>query len=305
MTAFFESISHVQHLGHVLSVISAVAWAAAVILFRVSGRSVHPLSLNLFKNAAALVFTLLAAAAVGNALLPDLGWRTYGLFMLSGLLGIAISDTFFFASLNRLGAGLVAVVDCLYSPFIISFSFFFLGERMSASQLLGVALIISAVLTVSLKNDSGSLARKDLCIGVAYGILAMFFVAVGIVMIKPSLPAVPLLWATMIRLAGGTIGLALTVAVHPRRAVILRPLFSLQNWKAMVPASFLGGFISLIFWLGGMKYALASVAAALNQLSTIFIFMLAAVFLDEKASFRRVVAVAAAFAGAFLASAPV
>jgi len=304
LTGFFESLTHFQYLGHVLSVISAGLWAVAVILFRVSGKSVHPLALNLFKNGAALVFVLSAMAVLGEPLLPDFGLPAYGLFLLSGLLGIAISDTFFFGSLNRLGASLVAVVDCLYSPFIIGFSFLFLGERMSLSQLLGVAFIVSAVLTVSLKKDPGALGRRDLYLGVAYGVLAMFFVAVGIVMVKPSLPAVPLLWATMVRLAGGTIGLVLTVAAHPRRASILRPLFASKNWRIMVPASFFGGFISLVFWLGGMKYALASVAAALNQMSTIFIFILAAIFLKERVSLRRIAAVAAAFAGAFLASVP-
>jgi Integral membrane protein DUF6. len=51
-----------------------------------------------------------------------------------------------------------------------------------------------------------------------------------------------------------------------------------------------------------MKYAFASIAAALNQLSTIFIFILASIFLKEKATLWRILAVALAFLGAFLAT---
>jgi drug/metabolite transporter (DMT)-like permease len=59
------------------------------------------------------------------------------------VVGIALSDTFFFQCLNLLGASLTAVVDCLYSPFVILFSFLFLGERLSFRQILG-GLIPSA-----------------------------------------------------------------------------------------------------------------------------------------------------------------
>jgi drug/metabolite transporter (DMT)-like permease len=53
-----------------------------------------------------------------------------------------------------------------------------------------------------------------------------------------------------------------------------------------------------------MKFAFASVAAILNQMNTIFIFILAALFLGEKATRRKIVAVVLAFIGAFLAAYP-
>ena len=39
-----------QYLGEILSVVAAILWAFAVILFKKSGESVHPIALNLFKN---------------------------------------------------------------------------------------------------------------------------------------------------------------------------------------------------------------------------------------------------------------
>jgi len=51
--------------------------------------------------------------------------------------------------------------------------------------------------------------------------------------------------------------------------------------------------------MGGMKYALVTVNVPLNQLNTIFIFILAAVFLKERVTVWRLLAVFLAFAGPF------
>jgi drug/metabolite transporter (DMT)-like permease len=82
---------------------------------------------------------------------------------------------------------------------------------------------------------------------------------------------------------------------------MFRPLLKPNNWKNLAPASFLGTYLSLLFWIGGIKYAFASITAALSQLSTIFVFVLAALFLQEKITRTRIIAVLMAFLGAFLA----
>jgi drug/metabolite transporter (DMT)-like permease len=304
VTTFFDSLRGFHSLGEVLAVASGLVWAVAVILYKISGRTVHPLGLNLFKNIAALVFTVPTLLLLGEPLLPAVPLKSLGLLLLSGFLGIAVSDTFFLYSLNRLGASVVAIVDCLYSPFVIGLSYLLLSERMAAWQLFGVALIISGVLTASRTNHGERVSKKDLVIGLVFGVLAMFFVAVGIVIIKPVLATESVIWATLVRLVGGTVPLALLIPLMPQRRAILGPLLKTANWKAMVPASFFGSYLSLILWMGGMKFAQASVAAALNQLNTIFIVVLAAFFLKERLSWWKAAAVVLAFLGAFLAARP-
>jgi drug/metabolite transporter (DMT)-like permease len=68
----------------------------------------------------------------------------------------------------------------------------------------------------------------------------------------------------------------------------------------MIPGSVLGTYLALIFWIGGMKYAPASIAAALNQTSSIFIFILAALFLKEEITRYKIVGIILAIAGVFL-----
>lgn len=304
MGPFFESFQGSPFRGELLSVGAAFIWAIAVLLFRVSGRTVSPLALNLFKNSFAVVLLLLTMLLLGQPLLPKTPLPSYGLLALSGLIGVALSDTLFFSCLNLLGASLTAVIDCLYSPFVILFSFLFIGERLGAKQLLGVVLILSALVLISLSKEKGLPPRKDLILGIGLGTLAMVTLAGSIVMIKPLLAGSPVLWASLWRMAAGAVGLGIIMPFHPRRRMICRPLASPANWRSMVPGTFLGAYVALIAWMAGMKYTLASIAAPLNQLNSIFIFVLAAIFLKEKVTRAKMVAVALATVGAFLVTWP-
>jgi drug/metabolite transporter (DMT)-like permease len=293
-----------RSLGEVLALSSGLAWAVAVVLFRISGRRIHPVVLNLAKNVLALVFILPTLFVLGEPVAQAVPPRAFWLLIASGILGIAVSDTLFFHALNRLGASLTAIVDCFYSPFVIALSFLMLGERLEPIQLVGAALVVSAVLTLAKEGKIEKLAPRDLLIGVIYGILAMFFVAFGIVMVKPVLGSVSVFWATLVRVAGGAAALGVYVPFMRNRRALLSPLRERRNWTALVPASFFGSYLSLILWMGGMKYAKASVASVLNQLNTIFIVIIAAVFLREKLTGWKLLAVVLALVGACLASMP-
>ncbi len=304
MTSMLEPAGPARSLGEILALASGLAWAVAVVLFRISGRVIHPIGLNLGKNVLGLVLIVPTVLLLGEPLAPSVPLARTGLLLLSGVLGIAVSDTLFFSALNRLGASLTAIVDCFYSPFVIGLSFVLLGERLTPVQLAGAALVVSAVLTVSKEGKLERIDRRDLVLGIVYGILAMFFVALGIVMVKPVLTEVSVFWATLVRMAGGTAALALLVPALRNRRAVLAPLLDRRNWKVLVPAAFFGSYLSLILWTGGMKYAAASVAAVLNQLNTIFIVVIAALVLKERLTGWKIAAVVLAFAGAWLASGP-
>jgi drug/metabolite transporter (DMT)-like permease len=304
MGSLLKSIAALPHLGETLSAASALVWAVAVILFRICGRTVPALAMSLFKNILAGLLLLLTLAALGLPLLPPLPFKNYALMFLSGVVGIAISDTLFFVALNKLGAELTAIVDCAYAPFVIGLSFLFLDERINPDQSGGVVLIVGAVLLISGRRGEAQIPRRDLRTGIALGILSMFISAGGVVIMKPLLAEDSLVWAGLVRTVGGAVSIALVLAFHPKRRAILAPLASGRTLALLVPAAVLSAYISMVLWMGGMKYTQASIASALNQLNTIFIFILAAVFLKEKITPSKLTAVALAFAGAMLVSIP-
>jgi drug/metabolite transporter (DMT)-like permease len=66
----------------------------------------------------------------------------------------------------------------------------------------------------------------------------------------------------------------------------------------MIIGSFLGSYIAMIIWLGGMKYTQVSTASALNQTTNIFIFIFAAIFLKEKITKQKTFGILSAMIGA-------
>ncbi len=288
------------YLGETLALITAFIWAIAVILFKKSGETVHPIGLNLFKDVLAVVLLLPTIWLLGETLTPQVFYSDYILLLLSGAVGIGISDPFLFMCLNRLGAGLTAIIDCLYSPFIIGLSLLWLGEKLTLLQVIGAVMIISAILTATQKKGRGDVNSRDLFLGVLFGILAMLTVAVSIVAIKPLLERSPVLWVSEVRLIGGVIVLIIILIFHPKRRGIISSIYSMQSWGYTLSGSFVGAYLALILWLAGMKYTQASEAAALNQTSSIFIFILAAIFLKEPMNLQRTVGIVLAVLGAFL-----
>jgi drug/metabolite transporter (DMT)-like permease len=295
MTGFFE-----HYLGESFALVTALVWALAVILFKKSGEAVHPIGLNVFKNLLAGLLLIPTAWFFGESIFRDAPFEEYAMLLVSGALGIGIADTLFFKSLNTIGAGLTAVVDCLYSPFVITMSLIWLGESLTWFQLFGATLIISAVLSILLEKHATVSDKKRIYWGVFWGALGMLFNAVGIVMIKPLLTRSPLFWATEWRILGGLMVLIVALAMHPRRRAILASIKSRRQWGYTISGSLVGTYVAMVLWLAGMKYAQASVAAALNQTSNIFVFVFAALILKEKITPVRLAAIVLGVAGAVL-----
>lgn len=292
----------VPYLGEILSIICAIVWALAVIFFRKSGERVHPLALNTFKNLVAAILFIPTMIIFGQSLVQPVSYNAYVMMLASGALGIGIGDTLLFMSLNLLGAGLTGIVVCMYSPLIICLSVIFLGETLTLLQTTGVLFIVSAILVATIEKQKKPIARSKLLFGTVLGILASATMAVSIVMIKPLLNESPLLWANQIRLFGGIIALGIIVLLFPRRRMIYDSLVGTKKWTYTISGSVIGAYLAMIIWLAGMKYTQASVASALNQTSTIFIFIFAGIFLKEPFNLRRSIGIALAFLGTLMVS---
>ncbi|HTL11796.1 MAG TPA: DMT family transporter [Bdellovibrionota bacterium] len=278
----------------------AVAWAVSVIFFKRVGASVNPFSLNLFKNTLGLILFIPTWAILGPWPVDLPATRDVLLLLLSGFLGIAVADTIFLRGLNLTGAGLTAVVECLYSPFVLLFSWTFLGERLQGKQLMGAGLVLAAVLWASLDGLRIRQKPKSLMVGAGLVALSMFLMAVGIVIAKPVLPHLPLLFAVEIRLVAGTLGLWMLVPVVGLGRAKPLHFLKTRHWRSLVIGSFVGAYLSMVLWLAGVKETQASVAAVLNQTSTLFTLLLAALFLGEPLTRGRVAAALLATGGVVL-----
>jgi len=289
-------------LGEICAVGCAVVWAFAVILLKRSGETVSPIALNLFRVTFSLPLLVATICISGLAALPTVPARDYLILIASGILGIVISDTLFHKSLNLVGAGITAIVDTFYSPITVLLAFLFLGERIGLRAIIGMWLIMGAVLLSATLTPPPHRSRKQLIEGVMLGVLGLLFLGFGIVVAKPVLYRWPVLWVVGVRQAGSAVVLLCIAVVSPRRREFLGVWRPHRAWRRMIPATVLGSYLSLILWITGMKYTLASIAAILNQSSTIFILVLSVLLLKEPLTRRKIVASILAIAGVLLVS---
>jgi len=287
-------------LGEFLSLATALVWACAVVLLRRSGDSLSPFELNLFRVGTSSVLLLVVLALAGEPLLPARPTTDYLLLAFSAVVGIVVSDTLFHHSLNLMGAGISAVVDCLYAPFVALAALVVLGERLGPWQLVGMALVVGGVLVTTRALPPPGSTRRDLVVGIGWGVLAMATLAAGLVAAKPVLARAPVVWVVTFRQLVSLAVLLATTALSPTLRPALAVFRPRRDWRFALPAAVLGSFVALLLWLAGMKYAAAGVAAVLNQTSTIFVLVLAAVFLKEPFTLRRWMAAALAVAGIVL-----
>jgi DME family drug/metabolite transporter len=285
-------------LGEILALSAGLSWAIGVVLFKKSEDQISPIALNLFKNVLAIGLLMIPLALTHTPLIPQLSQQGWVRLFISGVVGISVADTFFFIALKKLGASLTAIVDTTYAPLVLIQSYFILGEHIGWPLLLGGALIISAMLVGTVGQTHGNRTRRNVVQGMVIGIVGIALMSLSIVMIKPLLNELPALWSASFRLCAGTIGLIPVLLLHPRRAQILAVFRPSRSWIYAVPGSFIGTALAMLLWIGGMKHTQVSRAALLNQLSTIFIFILAVFFLKEPLTRRRTLAIALAFGGA-------
>jgi len=284
-------------IGEACSIGSALAWSGGVIIYKRLGETLAPLQLNLLKN-----LIVLALIAPTLALTPGLAWPSLPLpavmlTLLSGILGIAIADTLYFRALNAIGAARVGIIGNLYSPFVIALSFAFLSERLNPLQGVGFVLVSTGVLLVSGQRAGKPLAPEQLRRGLVYGVAAVLLMAVAIVMVKRVLEGQPLLWVVALRLIGGVLGLAVLFAWRGQPLLPETHAAPRLRWGVLFAGALLGQYISMMLWLAGYKYTKASVAAILNESSSIFIVVLAWLFLHEGMSVRKLAGVTCTLSG--------
>ena len=283
--------------GEVFALSSAAIWALAVIMLRRSGETLPAFELNLFKNL--LGFTLMIPTILifyGMAL-PDFSSGEILIAVVSGVLGIALADTWYLRALNLMGASRTGIVASLFSPFVILLSTVFLGERMQLGQWLGFFLVIAGVMLVTWRVNRSEVDAADLKKGALFGVGAMLMMAIGIVMVKGLLETKPFLWTFELRMVGGVFGLLVFMLSKQRWLRVKHNFSQPQPWGIIGGASFLATYLSLMLWLAGYKLIDASIASALNESSSVFIVLLAWLILGEPLNRRKLTGICLTLSG--------
>jgi drug/metabolite transporter (DMT)-like permease len=275
----------VRFLGEICALVAPMCWSVAIILYRRSSEQADPGAMTLFKNGFAVALLTVTMAVLGIGLPSDRSAADWGRLAVSGVLGLAIADTLLFEALRRVGAGRLAIVDTIYAPLVVFLAWLVLDERLTPIFFVGGATVVAGVALANAEKPAEALDRRTLAVGMAFGLAA----------IRSDLIEV-----TWTRLTAGVLAQIAWLVLRGRGREVAAAFRPAPVWRTLLPAAFVGTYLSLIFWLGGFKWAEASVAAILNQMATVYIVALAWLVLGEPVSARRMAGGALAVAGALL-----
>jgi len=287
-------------LGDIYAIITAICWSSAVILFDISSKKFDAIQLSALKNFIG-VLGFIITILVFSIPLPIFTIDDVFILFISGILGIFIADLFFLESLRRLGSGLSAVISTIYTPSIFIISFLLYQETVSSHAYFGGLLVISGI-AISTFKIPNLVKTNDLYIGIILGIVAQILTAYSVLIVKPIMQDSSIVYIALYRFG---IGLLATILVCIIKYGYI-PTYNnfkkgLSNYS-VVFGSIMGTYLSVIFWLAGYKYTLAGRAAIYNQLSTIFIILMARIFLKEELSIKKMIGVGLSIIGALIVS---
>ena len=251
------------YAGEIFSIGAAVIWSCSLSTYRVYGEVVSSQTLNLYKNLVA-IFCLLATIVFTGAPFPKS--MNEWLFLIgSGLAGIAIGDTAYFASLRRAGAQLSSAIQCLAPPMAAILAVVLLGETLSRRETIGIIVTVGGLAGLlwirrrDSQTSNSTVSRQVLALGVTFAVLSLLGLIVGSRKKRPS---------------NRELGI-----VSPGIGEIFRHR---KTAFSLTLAAFFGTFIGIVLMTAGVKYAKAGVAAALSSSYPIFIIPIAHFILKER-----------------------
>lgn len=285
-------------LGEFLSLLCALLWAFAVIFYKRAGDHFNAYEMNLFKSVFVFLLMLPTTFLLESTSMPLMSFYQITIILLSGVIGIMLADLFYLRALQLIGASLTGITGSLYSPFVVILSLFFLGEVLQLWQYIGMLLVLLGVVLVGYRRKSIKIDHPPLR-GFIYATLAVFFTALGIVIIKPITEELPFFWVILIRSFGGLVAMYV-YGILLRKPLRITHVISAKGGVWLILGAFVGQYVSMMIWVAGYKYTSASIASILNETASVFILILSWLMLSEKIDNRKIIGILLTISGVVL-----
>ena len=269
-------------IGEIAALITALCWAVAARMFRILGASFSALSLNLWKGVIAIIglgiFAWLNPAPLSMTQAQVI-W-----LLVSGIIGIGIGDTLFFAALRRIGDSQTVLIAETFAPvFTALLAMAWISEWLTWQQWLGIAVVLFSV-DMIVKNNKRSSDKPVEFSGYWFAGGAAVCQSVGAVVsrdILTSSHATPA-DAALIRLAGGLIIIVVLMLWSKKRwmPVTNNPV---RAWGLLVVASSIGTLLAMYLQMLSFAHTPAAIVQTLFATS-VLLSLLVAKLMGERIS---------------------
>jgi drug/metabolite transporter (DMT)-like permease len=265
-----------QYRGELAALTAAAIWAVSSTIYGQLGKTVSPLVLNLSKGVLAIGYLAIIMAITGERVIiaPGQWWP----LLLSGWIGIACGDTFFFMALNSIGARLTLLINILSPVITALLARLYLQEQLTVIQYLGIGISVAGVAGVIFDRTQSDTLPQNYWRGVGWALLSASANSIASICSRQALLAGDLspTVTTLVRLLAGTAGILLLM-LWPQSVKLAahQPKLSLnrQMWLRLAVVAFFSTYLGISLQQVALKYTAAGIAQTVGATSPLFVLV--------------------------------
>ena len=268
---------------------------------------------NFWRLAVATGFLGLWAYTAGSGCTGD----AFGIFLISGLVGIGVGDAALFQALPRLGSRLsLLILQCLTAPIAALLEWLWLGTTLGGLQIACMMLILAGVGLALLPGEHLHLARRTLTVGVLFALIGALGNGGGAVLSRKAYALAHASGQTIDggtaafqRILGGLFIAAILLLVAKRQFVRLPEsagdafdtISAREKWRRIWPWVMINSLAGQTLGVSAMQWALATtptgIVMSIVALTPLTVIPFARAFENEKISGSSLVGAALAVVG--------
>ena len=298
-------------LGELSALFTACLWSGSAMVFASATKRAGSFQVNVTRLILAAVYLVLLIVLM--PLDVNLSGTQLLNLSISGVIGLALGDTFLFKAFQEIGARISMLIMSVAPAIAAMLAYFVLGETLSVVGVLGIAITVFGVSIVVLERSADASQRispygsttservVDLTTsGIVYASLAAIGQGAGLVFAKMAFRESEVNWfvATAIRIIASLV-LLLPVAVMTKRYNNPIRMF-VQDRKAFLltaVGSVLGPFLGISFSLIAIEHTKVGIAATIMAIVPILMLPLVRIIYKEKLTWRAILGACTAVAG--------
>lgn len=279
-----------QFIGEFAALFTAVLWSGSSMVFAAATARIGSIQVNISRLLMATIYLGIVILLFG---LPvALSARQAGNLAVSGIVGLALGDSFLFKAYKEIGARVTMLIMSLAPAVTAVLGYLFLNETISLQAVLGMIITIVGIAIVVLERRTIAAGRPSWSFeGLALAVLAAVGQGVGLIFAKLAFREgeVNGFVATFIRILSSLVLLVPGLLMTGRWANPVR-VFSRDRQALLLTAagSVLGPFLGISFSLIAISHTDVAVAATLMATVPILMLPLVHIFHHEQLSWKSI-----------------
>ena len=282
-------------IGEIAALSASFLWATASVVYTRLGIRIPPLQLNFYKGIIAIAFILITLVGQ-QTILANLSLFPAILLFISGVVGIGLGDTAYFAALNSIGARRTLLLETSSPPMGATLALILFGEQLVPLAWCGILLTLLGIIwVISERNPVSVTGRGEQLFaskGIIWAILGAIAQAIGSVISRFALlqSDISPLESSLIRLIAGSF-MVFCLLLWRNSFNALQTVFqwrlSRRSLGAIAIAAFGSTYLGIWLQQTSLKFSPTGIAQTLLATSPLFILPIVAL-MGEKVSIRAI-----------------